>query len=59
MALNYRPVSLISEASKIFENISRDKFVKFLEDKNIISDTQHCFKIKNCSVNFSDFFHGI
>lgn len=36
VALNYRPTSLISDASKILENITRDKFVNYLEENNIL-----------------------
>ena len=60
VALNYRPISLTSVAGKILEKIIRDKLVKFLENNNIISDTQHGFRNKrSCLTNLLDFFQGI
>ncbi len=46
VALNYRPISLTSVAGKIPEKIIRDKLVKFLEENNIITDSQHGFRKK-------------
>ncbi len=60
VALNYRPISLALVAGRILEKIIRDKFVKFLEDNNIITDSQHGFRNnRSCLTNFLDFFHGI
>ena len=41
---NYRPISLTSQVSKIFEKIVAAKLTAFLEDNNIISVKQHGFR---------------
>ena len=38
---NYRPVSLTSQIGRIFERIIRDHLVKFLEDNDLLKDSQH------------------
>ena len=41
--LNYRPVSMLSTFSKIFEKIIFKKFNEFVNENNIICDSQHGF----------------
>ena len=36
VATNYRPVSLMSQLSKVFETIARDQVVEFLEVSKLI-----------------------
>ena len=38
---NYRPISLTNHLIKIIERIVREKVTSFLEDNNLIEDTQH------------------
>ena len=49
---NYRPVSLTSICCKLMEGIIRDKIMKYLEDSNLISQSQHGFvKNRACVTN--------
>ena len=41
---NYRPISLLSPISKIFESLISKSLTKYLEDSNIISDHQFGFR---------------
>lgn len=41
---NYRPISLLSVFSKIFERIIFNVIVNFLETRNIFSPSQHGFR---------------
>ena len=41
---NYRPISLTSNLVKIFERVIRSQLVNFLENHNLISNTQHGFR---------------
>ena len=41
---NYRPVSLTLQIGRIFERIIRDHLVKFLEDNNLLKNSQHRFR---------------
>ena len=43
---NYRPISLTSQIGRILERIIRDHLVKFLEDKDLLKDSQHGFRSK-------------
>ena len=57
---NYRPISLTSVVCKLMESILRDKIVKFLEENNIITDSQHGFRNKrSCLTNLLDFLHDV
>ena len=40
---NYRPVSLTSLSCKALESIIKDKIIDFLDENELISDTQHGF----------------
>ena len=60
VALNYRPIILTSVAGKILEKIIRDRLVRFLENNQLIADTQHGFRNRrSCLTNLLDFFHNI
>ena len=41
---NYRPISLISCISKVFERIIRKQVLAFLERKGLLNNTQHGFR---------------
>ena len=57
---NYRPISLTSVVCKLMESILRDKIVEFLEENNIIRDSQHGFRNRrSCLTNLLDFLHDI
>ena len=44
---NYRPISLLSNLSKVFERVMYNRIDKFLEDNNIIYDLQYGFRKKH------------
>ena len=44
LPVNYRPVGLTSQLSKIFEKIVREHMLDFFEKKNVLNDTQHGFR---------------
>lgn len=48
--INYRPISLLSNVSKVFEKLLKKRLVVFLEDNNILSDRQFGFR-SNRSTN--------
>jgi hypothetical protein len=49
---NYRPVSLTSVVCKVMESLIKDQLMKYLQDNNIISDSQHGFVSgKSCLTN--------
>ena len=41
---NYRPISILPVISKIFERACTDQLVKYLEDNDLISRTQHAYR---------------
>ena len=43
---SYRPLSLTSNIAKVLEKVVKKQLVKYLEDKEIISDAQHGFRTK-------------
>ena len=45
-AANDRPISLTSVASKLFEHIIHSHVMKHLEQHNILTDSQHGFRVK-------------
>ena len=54
--LNYRPVSLTSVVSKICEILSKEKWVRYLEESGVISNRQFGFRLgKLCVVNLLSF----
>jgi len=44
LADNYRPVSLTSQISRLFEKIIRDSMVHLLEENSLIGESQHGFR---------------
>jgi hypothetical protein len=56
-AENYRPISLTSLIGKLLETIIRNKIVEFLDEHNLLRDSQHGFRIKrSCLTNLLDFY---
>ena len=52
VAANYRPVSLTSQISKVFEAVVCDEIVKFLDEHELSKDSQHGFrKGRSCVTN--------
>lgn len=41
---NYRPISILSVVSKIFERSATNKLVKYLEDNHLLNGTQHAYR---------------
>ena len=58
-AENYRPISILSNISKIFEKVMYKRIYNFLESHNIISDTQFGFRqnhsTEHALIHFVDF----
>ena len=44
LAVNYRPITLTSHLSKIFEKVVRNHVLTYLEENNILNDSQHGFR---------------
>lgn len=58
--LNYRPVSLTSVMGKICESVIKDKWVKYLEDNQVISEKQFGFrKGRSCVTNLISFYSRV
>ena len=52
---NYRPVSLTSQISRMFEGFLKDKITEHLESNKLIKETQHGFrKGKSCLTKSTD-----
>lgn len=47
---NYRPISLLSNISKIFEKIIYNRLVNFLEKHSLLTDTQNGFRKKKSTI---------
>ena len=57
---NYRPVSLTSQVSKVFETLVRDAILDHLYSKKLIRETQHGFtKGKSCLTNLLKFLEEV
>ena len=59
---NYRPVSLTSQCSKLFEAIIRDSLTDYLESNCTITDSQRGFRTgRSCMSNLLSFlvWYGI
>ena len=53
---NYRPVSLTSHICKILEKIIKEEIVKYLEENELIRDSQHGFRSRrSCLTNLLEF----
>lgn len=53
---NYRPVSLTSLVCKVLEAFIKDKIVEYLDENEIIKETQHGFrKGRSCLTNLLEF----
>ena len=44
LAVNYRPITLTSHLSKVFEKIVRNHLLSYLESNGILNDVQHGFR---------------
>jgi len=57
---NYRPVSLTSQCSKLFEAIVRDSLTEYLESNCTITDSQHGFRTgRSCMSNLLSFLDRV
>ena len=53
---NYRPVSLTSQVGKLFDRIVRDYLVGFLEENELLQDSQHGFRTRrSCLTKLLEF----
>jgi len=60
LASNYRPVSLTSQMSKLFESLLRDVIVDHLETKALLRSSQHGFRRKrSCLTNLLEFLNDV
>ena len=58
--LNYRPVSLLCILIKVLEGIVRDRWLKFLEEREILSSKQFGFrKGRSCITNLLSFYSRV
>lgn len=48
---NYRPVSLLSNVSKIFEKIIYSRLMSFIENNGLLTDQQNGFRKKRSTIN--------
>jgi len=59
-AENYRPISLTSIVGKFLESVIKDNIVSFLENNNLIRDSQHGFiSGRSCLTNLLDFMDEV
>ena len=58
--LNYRPVSLTSVIGKLCERIIKDRWIKFLEEMNILSEKEFGFRSgRSCTSNLLSFYSRV
>ncbi|MEX3613620.1 MAG: reverse transcriptase domain-containing protein [Burkholderia gladioli] len=59
---NYRPISLLSTFSKIFEQIVYNRLIEYLSKNKLLADTQHGFRSRRstetASFRFMQFIHS-
>ena len=48
---NYRPISLLSVVSKVFERIMYSRIISFLEKFHLLNDSQFGFRSKRSCVD--------
>ena len=48
---NYRPISILPVLSKIMKKIVTNRLIKYLEDNDILSHNQFCFRLGLCTEN--------
>lgn len=48
---NYRPISLLSIFSKIFEKVLSKRILNFLDSNNVLSDSQHGFRSRKSTLS--------
>ena len=48
---NFRPVSLTSHLTKLFERILRRNLIKHIESNNLLSENQHAFRVGRCCLS--------
>jgi len=48
---NYRPISILTVLSKIFEKLMLRRFMCFIRDNNILCDNQFGFRSKSCTTD--------
>ena len=57
---NYRPVSLTSHVGKILEKIIKEELVKYLEENELLYNSQHGFRKKrSCLTNLLEFLEAV
>ena len=58
--LNYRPVSLTSVVAKIGETIIKERWMKYLEQNNILTNKQFGFREgRSCTTNLISFYSRV
>ena len=59
-ANNYRPVSLTSHVGKILESIINDSIVNYINENDLLNETQHGFVSKrSCLTNLLQFIEKV
>ena len=60
---NYRPISILPTLSKIFERAATNQITKYLEQNNLITNTQHAYRQKHstqtCLVEVVNYLYKI
>ena len=55
-AKNYRPVSLLSVVSKVFEKLKNNRIVYHLEKCGLFSDLQYAFRSSRSTANLLELY---